>query len=358
MSREHAAAELGHMFEGQADDDSEDASEHSEMEGEDTDMEEEEEGEEEVEYEEEEDTAENEGEEDETEEAEGGFLFDKDADLSRFGGEDDSEGSEDDTDTEGDLDDTVDDDDEAKRSLTEEGIMSKSSFGEVEKGKAVQRQLSIWDKLLETRIQQQKLLSRVNRLPVGNHWVRLCSGAGQDFDAQLRETRDSTRSLLADLMHLEAVLVSPPLTEEPPRKRKKLSEFHRDLDERHVSARDQRNSTIQLWSDKTRIAGGGKNSFASMETSTVLQINQILANMPRLVERTRVRRSNSQQIGSAKRMLETDGGDGHTAQTDSEIFDDDDFYHQLLRDLIARKTSNSTDQSQVGTFQFASINIR
>merc|ERR1712228_722563 len=46
-------------------------------------------------------------------------------------------------------------------------------------------------------------------------------------------------------------------------------------------------------------------------------------------------------------MGETDGSDGGTAQTDSEIFDDDDFYHQLLRDLIARKTLNSTDQSQL-----------
>ena len=33
----------------------------------------------------------------------------------------------------------------------------------------------------------------------------------------------------------------------------------------------------------------------------------------------------------------------HSKDYDDEIFDDDDFYHQLLRELIERKTMNLSD---------------
>lgn len=33
---------------------------------------------------------------------------------------------------------------------------------------------------------------------------------------------------------------------------------------------------------------------------------------------------------------------------DKEIFDDDDFYHKLLRDYIEKKTINVTDPAQLG----------
>ena len=79
-----------------------------------------------------------------------------------------------------------------------------------------------------------------------------------------------------------------------------------------------------------------------METSTVLQIDQILANQTRLIARTKLKRTNYQTIGRTGEMAENEMN-----ETDLDIFDDDDFYHQLLRDLIDRKTNSSSDQSQV-----------
>ena len=55
-----------------------------------------------------------------------------------------------------------------------------------------------------------------------------------------------------------------------------------------------------------------------------------MANPSRLVARTRVRRSQYRVLG---------GGAEQQEEEDREIFDDSDFYHQLLRELIDRKTS-------------------
>ena len=42
------------------------------------------------------------------------------------------------------------------------------------------------------------------------------------------------------------------------------------------------------------------------------------------------------------------GGDEEDKEYDAEIFDDDDFYHQLLRELIERKTEGITDPMLLG----------
>jgi len=62
------------------------------------------------------------------------------------------------------------------------------------------------------------------------------------------------------------------------------------------------------------------------------------------LKRTQVRRSNYEVIGNAS--LDT-ANDENRELTDPEIFDDDDFYHQLLRELIERKTSNVNDPVQL-----------
>merc|ERR1711874_319088 len=96
---------------------------------------------------------------------------------------------------------------------------------------------------------------------------------------------------------------------------------------------------------------GNKKSFSSFETSTLKQIEQIMANKPRLIERTRVKRSVYEVLGKEKTKEDVEDGEAgeEVREKDVEIFDDDDFYHQLLRELIERKTSSSVaDSSQLG----------
>ena len=57
-----------------------------------------------------------------------------------------------------------------------------------------------------------------------------------------------------------------------------------------------------------------------------------------------MKRSNFTALGRGNNL------DENLAQEDANIFDDNDFYHQLLRDLIDRKTSGSADGSQVSSY--------
>lgn len=68
---------------------------------------------------------------------------------------------------------------------------------------------------------------------------------------------------------------------------------------------------------------------------------KILLDKNRLIKRTQTNRSSFVVLGKRKRS-ETDE---QTDEYDEEIFDDDDFYHQLLRELIERKSANVTDPS-------------
>ena len=165
-------------------------------------------------------------------------------------------------------------------------LINSSVAGEVGKGKAVTHQLRTWDKLLELRIQQQKMLAKVNRLPVDSYWEKLIAASPNDLNDVMKETQSALKALLNSIQYLEAILVQGPDCE-PPAKKKRLSEFSSALEENHKNFKDERNDTIQKWNDKTRITSGGKNSFLSMETSTVQQIEQIMSNPSRLIQKTR-----------------------------------------------------------------------
>lgn len=66
-------------------------------------------------------------------------------------------------------------------------------------------------------------------------------------------------------------------SEEPEPKRMKLNELADSLSSSHQACQSEHNTLIQKWNDKTRISG--KNSFASMETSTLSQIDKIMSNV-------------------------------------------------------------------------------
>jgi len=64
-----------------------------------------------------------------------------------------------------------------------------------------------------------------------------------------------------------------------------------------------------------------------------------MADKTRLIERTQIKRSKYCIVGKPE-SINTD--------VDQEIFDDDDFYHKLLRDYIENKTADVTDSTQLG----------
>ena len=117
-------------------------------------------------------------------------------------------------------------------------------------------------------------------------------------------------------------------------RKRKLADYETHLEELPSATKKWKHEVLEDWNDRTRVVGSKKNDFAGFETSVTRQIEHILSDKARLIKRTQLKRSAGCPIlGQADK----------DSDYNEEIFDDDDFYHQLLRELIERKTSGVTD---------------
>lgn len=279
---------------------------------------------------------------------------------------------------------------------------SKKSSEEVAKGAATRCQLKLWDSLLKARIDLQKLLNITNQLPQ----PEFCNQADYSKDLAYIQKRKEGKAGLKKIMdglisiqnHLfqnypdtkslvdlskgtesfkdnsmqqkddDEEITSESDTEnkeeELPSQNNivkqiniKYNDYPSLLSKRHDRLKRFRNETIQKWYDKTRISSGklsGKG-FTAFDQSALKQIEQVLSDQNRLIKRTQLKRSMYSIIGKSETAgdIKIDNNElNNNASTvanrdlkdyDEEIFDDQDFYHQLLRELIERKTSDIND---------------
>ena len=217
---------------------------------------------------------------------------------------------------------------------------------EISKGQAIKAQLQLWDNMVELRIALQKSLVKTNQLPSTDQWP-LFKSAALDNDSDLPKRCQSNLAKILDCLtemrnHLletnSSVSISDNLPKKLPRKRK-IVDYEEDLEWYERSLKKWKNDTLEDWNDRTRITGTKKNDFAGFETSVTRQIEHILADKKRLIKRTQLKRFAGDVLGHQ---------DTTEQEYYEEIFDDDDFYHQLLRDLIERKTSDVTDPIALG----------
>lgn len=117
--------------------------------------------------------------------------------------------------------------------------------------------------------------------------------------------------------------------------------FEYVLQEHNKIFKPYRNETIQFWNERTKLASGkaAKSDFSAFDQPTLSQIEQLMADKTRLIENTQTKRSKYDIVGNPNSIK---------VDVDQEIFDDDDFYHKLLRDYIERKSADVTDPSQLG----------
>lgn len=137
-------------------------------------------------------------------------------------------------------------------------------------------------------------------------------------------------------------------------KKRKLEEYDKELTMSHTAFKPFRDSTIQKWNDKTRLATAA--NIKNIPTNTILQqISYILSDREKLVSRTQLKRSEYDIIGYEKPEKIEPSGDANLVtkgrkENDeyiSEIFDDSDFYHQMLRELIECKSADISDPVQL-----------
>ncbi|KAM5308351.1 protein AATF isoform 2-T2 [Glossophaga mutica] len=266
---------------------------------------------------------------------------------------------------------------------------------EVEKGRAVKNQIALWDQLLEGRIKLQKALLTTNQLPQPDVFPIFKDKGGPEFASALKNNHKALKALLRSLVDLQEELLfqypdtrylvdgtkpkaeseeeisseDEELVEEkkkqrraPPKRKLEMDDYPSFMAKRFADFTVYRNRTLQKWHDKTKLASGklGKG-FGAFERSILTQIDHILMDKERLLRRTQTKRSIYRVLGKPEpaaqpvpeslpgqpEILPEAPANAHLKDLDEEIFDDDDFYHQLLRELIERKTSSLDPNDQV-----------
>ncbi|XP_023060474.1 protein AATF isoform X2 [Piliocolobus tephrosceles] len=266
---------------------------------------------------------------------------------------------------------------------------------EVEKGRAVKNQIALWDQLLEGRIKLQKALLTTNQLPQPDVFPLFKDKGGPEFSSALKNSHKALKALLRSLVDLQEELLfqypdtrylvdgtkpnvgseeisseDDELVEEktqqrrrvPAKRKLEMEDYPSFMAKRFADFTVYRNRTLQKWHDKTKLASGklGKG-FGAFERSILTQIDHILMDKERLLRRTQTKRSVYRVLGKPEpaahsvpeslpgepEILPQAPANAHLKDLDEEIFDDDDFYHQLLRELIERKTSSLDPNDQV-----------
>ena len=199
------------------------------------------------------------------------------------------------------------------------------------KGLAVVSQLATWDKLLEQRILMQKMLTKVNTFP--QDLEEFMEPDDTEHKDLVWQASKSLMKLAQKSVQLKNCLESKGVDEYEV-VGTGMEEMEKWLEDTAKAAEKERRENIVRWSDRTQKVG----AMGSMNTPALEQIDQIMNNVPRLVKRTRVRRVDCSMLGGKK------------AKEGEEVnmFDDSDFYHHLLRELIEKKTAATSDSAEVG----------
>ncbi|XDV19977.1 hypothetical protein PO909_025363 [Leuciscus waleckii] len=276
---------------------------------------------------------------------------------------------------------------------------------EVEKGKAVKNQLALWDMMLERRIKMQKALVTANQLPQPQTFPEFKSRGGAEYAEALKNSHKALKALQRSLLELQDLLLyqnpetraisqgktwgasssskddeeinseedmengddgqeeeQEAVRKGPPKRKLEMAEYPNFMAKRFAAFLPYRDATLQKWYDKTRLTTGKSNKgFGAFDRNILTQVEQVLMDKERLVRRTQTRRSEYRVLGKPEPIAPemdssvTEGeaaelalkANVHLKDMDEEIFDDDDFYHLLLRELIERKTSATDPNDQV-----------
>ncbi|KAM9292309.1 protein AATF-like [Gastrophryne carolinensis] len=326
-------------------------------------------------------------------------------------GSSDDEKRTEDEDDEFDKDDDDEDDDESIDEYSNEegksvqqndmdtlqdGIQTFSKekvSSDVSKGQGIKNQIAIWDQLLESRIKIQKALLSANQLPQHNTFELFKEKGGLELASPLLNSCKALKDLMKSLAQLQDELLyqfpetryvidgkkhtvdsdeeipsdeeedgcsETPRSNGAPKRKLKVSEYPEFMAKRFADFKTFRNCTLQKWHDKTKLSGKISKGLNASDRSILMQIEQIMMDKERLLRRTQTKRSlytilgkcepettpesalNEEMDIQAERKL-----NAQVKDLDEEIFDDDDFYHQLLRELIERRTSSVDPNDQV-----------
>ncbi|CAG8439675.1 6486_t:CDS:2 [Diversispora eburnea] len=201
--------------------------------------------------------------------------------------------------------------------------MSQSVKEDVNKGHHVKTQTGLWDKFLDTRIRLQKAVSIANRIPQPSVYTKYLE---PDLKMDIQETKNELKELMDSLIELRKDLCNE---NEDIKINKNVANNH--MQEIHDLFLPYRTQTIEKWSNKVQITSGIplNKKFKTINQGVNTQIEQLLNDRERLIKRTQLKRNSDKIFGK-------------------EIFDDSDFYQQLLREFIESRMIDTDDYAISG----------
>ncbi|EMP37708.1 Protein AATF [Chelonia mydas] len=263
---------------------------------------------------------------------------------------------------------------DAKESEDDGGVVTFSKekvSEEVEKGKAVKNQIALWDQLLEGRIKLQKALLTANQLPQPDTFPAFKKEGGREFASALKNSYKALKALLRALVDLQDELLyqypgTRHLVDGKQSKVESNEEIPSGSDE-EMGGEDQMRRKgppkrkLEMEDYPEFMAKRFADFRTAFERSILTQIDHIMMDKERLLRRTQTKRSVYRVLGKPEQesqpipeslpgcseVVPQAKSNMHLKDLDEEIFDDDDFYHQLLRELIERKTSSLDPNDQV-----------
>lgn len=222
-----------------------------------------------------------------------------------------------------------------------------------ERGKAISKQIALWDSLVDARIRLQKSVTAGNRLPqLSQH------GDSEAIQGSLVKMLGQAQLLSEELFNFQETLLSSfDDIQLPPRKRRRsdaessVSEYAETFREAssHFSSLQHAYhphliQTLNNWSSKIQAVApsvllpSNRNAFSksSQHSKSAAQlVDETLADHSKVLARTRVYRGKNERLG-VKVAIEGEEGENE----DPTVFDDTDFYQQLLRDVIDSRTGS------------------
>ena len=252
-----------------------------------------------------------------------------------------------------------------------------SASADLEKGKHTRNQLSLYDGLLDVRIRSQRCLHLVNCLPTYDqypYYVKHGAESAVALQEKLASTKQHLRSLIHTLLQVKVEMMrsSEELytatigkEEELPLPVVSVDTLPTSSDAlwRLLSSVDDqvlhpfRDQVVEKWNRKVQVASAAgsllQKKLKAVNQSIPQQIQHLLtSDTARLVKRTQMLRSQQQQhkvigrIWKRKRDHEPESSQPQQQQQqgyEEEIFDDNDYYSTVLRELIDSKMDDVDD---------------
>jgi len=226
-----------------------------------------------------------------------------------------------------------------------------SATEELERSAHTRHQLELWDYFMDARIHFQKALGDANRLPQPSNGMYEAYCKQEQISELFKGVSYAAIEVLDSLLSIQEELtngnddikaVIPAITGDSVFKKRKSSGYSLGQWWEHIHDHDEKlelyhNQVLDKWSKRVQIGTGvmASKRFKALNQTIHAQIGSVLADRDHLLDRTHIIRSPCSIIG--KPIYEE--AQNIAEAYDEEIFDDTDFYQELLKELIEGNSS-------------------